>query len=176
MSRRTACIWRPYTRQHPTEFRNTFAPTRSCSVRSSRGYCRDLHTECAGKLVAAVYPASLRAALRAQCLYGRRLDIGNPNSGNLGADFGRYGLDFWPAVVAVDASHAARRHQLAILSAWRNAIAHNDYDPAQLGGTTTLSIPQVRDWRAGCDILATTFDSVLGGYLQAVTGVSAWPP
>ena len=123
-----------------------------------QGYCRDLHTECAEKLVASIHAINLRAALKAQCLYGRKLDMGNPNSGNLGADFGRYGLDFWLAVLAIDPGRAARQHELAILSAWRNAIAHNDYDPAQLGGTITLSIAEVRDWRTDCDILAIAFD------------------
>ncbi len=141
-----------------------------------QGYCRDLHTECAGKLVASVYPTSLRAALRAQCLYGRKLDMGNPNSGNLGADFGRYGIDFWLAVLAIDPGHAARQHRLAMLSAWRNAIAHNDYDPVQLGGTITLSVAQIRDWRTECDLLAAAFDLALGSYLQTVTGVAPWPP
>ena len=33
-------------------------------------------------------------------LFGRKLDHGNPNAGNLGADFGRLGLPFWSAVDA----------------------------------------------------------------------------
>lgn len=141
-----------------------------------QGFCRDLHGEGADKLVDSVTPGILQAVLRLQCLYGRKLDTGNPNSGNLGADFNRYNFDFWAAVLALDPSHVARRHRLAMLNAWRNAIAHNNYDPAELGGTTTLTIVQVREWRADCDAFATTFDAVLRDYLQTTTGLPPWPP
>jgi hypothetical protein len=108
--------------------------------------------------------------------YGRKLSTGNPNVGNLGADFNRYLFDFWPAVVALDSTHVARQHRFAMLNAWRNAIAHHNYDPAELGGTTTLTIAQVRDWRADCDLFATAFDTIARNQLQATTGVSPWPP
>ena len=45
-----------------------------------------------------------------------------------------------------------------------------------IGGTTTLTIPRVRDWRTDCAALATTFDEVLRNHLQATTGVPPWPP
>jgi len=141
-----------------------------------QGFCRELHTECAEKLVDTVTPVALRTVLRSQCVYGRKLETGNPNSSNLGADFNRYVLDFWPAVIAIDATHVARRHRLAALNAWRNAIAHHDYDPAELGGTTDLSITQVRDWRTDCDAFATAFDAVTRTHLHATTGVSPWLP
>lgn len=141
-----------------------------------QGYCRELHNECADILVAAVVPFELRAVLRGQCLYGRKLDTGNPNVGNLGADFTRYGLDFWPAVMALDPAHVARQHRLAMLNAWRNAIAHHDYDPAELGGTITLTIPQVRDWRLDCDAFAAAFDAVMYHTLQTILGTPPWAP
>jgi hypothetical protein len=141
-----------------------------------QGFCRDLHDESANKFVAAVVPAPLKDVLRSQCVYGRKLVTGNPNSGNLGADFNRFGFDLWAAVLAIDPGHAARRHRLALLNAWRNAIAHHNYDPAELGGTTTLTIAAVRDWRTDCNAFATTFDAVLRNHLQAVTGVFPWPP
>jgi hypothetical protein len=62
-----------------------------------------------------------------------------------------------------------------MLNAWRNAIAHHDYDPAELGGTTTLTVIQVNDWRTDSDALATAFDAVLRDHLLA-TGVAPWPP
>src|ERR1051326_3473688 len=99
-----------------------------------QGFCRDLHTECARRLVASVHPVALQTVLRSQCVYGRKLDTGNPNPGNLGADFSRYVFDFWPAVLAIDPGHTARQQRLAMLNTWRNAIAHHNYDPAQLGG------------------------------------------
>jgi hypothetical protein len=141
-----------------------------------QGFCRKLHDDCADKLVASVVPAPLQEVLRLQCRYGRKLETGNPNSGNLGADFNRYNFDFWTAVLAIDPGHAARRHRLAMLNAWRNAIAHHHYDPVELGGTTTLTIVQVRDWRTDCDAFAMTFDEVMRNYLQATTGAPPWPP
>jgi hypothetical protein len=141
-----------------------------------QGFCRDLHTECAIKLVDSINPVRLRAVLQSQCWYGRKLDTGNPNVGNLGADFNRYLLDFWAAVLVADPGHAARRNRLAMLNAWRNAVGHNDYDPNQLGGTTTLTIQEVRSWQNDCGVFATTFDAVMRDHLQATTGVSPWPP
>lgn len=141
-----------------------------------QGFCRELHSECANKLVASVGPSALRTVLRAQCLYARKLDTGNPSPGNLGADFSRFVFDFWPLVLALGPAHAARRHRLAMLNAWRNAVAHHDYDPAELGGTTTLTVPEVRAWQADCDAFASAFDAVMRNGLFAATGVVPWPP
>jgi hypothetical protein len=141
-----------------------------------QGFCRDLHNECAEKLVESIKPVSLQAVLRSQCRYGRKLDTGNSNPGNLGADFNSYEFEFWPALLAVDPGNAAKRNRLHILSVWRNAIAHHDYDPAALGGTTSLTLPQVRNWRTDCEALALAFDGVVRNHLQTTTGVSPWPP
>src|SRR5258707_2066627 len=49
-----------------------------------QGFCRDLHTECAARVVDPVNPVALRAMLRLQCIQRRKLNTGNPNPGNLG--------------------------------------------------------------------------------------------
>ena len=67
-----------------------------------QGFCRDLHDKCAESLVDSVNPPALQAVLRSQCRYGRKLDTGNPNPGNLGADFNRYLFEFWDEVLVVD--------------------------------------------------------------------------
>jgi hypothetical protein len=141
-----------------------------------QAFCRDLHDHCSDKLVASVTPMSLQTVLLSQCRYGRKLDTGNPSPSNLGADFNRFGFDFWAAVLAADPAHMARRHRLAEFNAWRNPIAHHKYDPSELGGTTTLTIPQVQGWRADCDAFALTFDAVMFAQLQTVTGVAPWTP
>jgi hypothetical protein len=141
-----------------------------------QGFCRELHTESVDRLVDSVGPPALRDVLWTQCVYGRKLATGNPNAGNLGADFNRFAFDFWPAVFALDPNHAPRQHRLSLLNAWRNAIAHHAYDPILLGGVITLTIPQVRDWRTDCDSFATAFDIVLYRQLHAITGVAPWPP
>lgn len=140
-------------------------------------YCRDLHTECTDRLVDAVHPIALHAVLRNECVYGRKLDTGNPNPGTLGADFNRYLIDFWSEILARDAAnHPARRDRPSLLNVWRNAIAHHNYDPAQLGGTTMLTIAPVQLWRTDCDILASVFDDVMRNHLQTILGQSPWPP
>jgi hypothetical protein len=141
-----------------------------------QGFCRDLHYECAAKLVLSVTPLALQDVLRSQCVFRLKLDTGNANPGNLGDDFNRYQFKFWAAVLALDPRHEPRKNRLDMLNTWRNAIAHHDYDPAALGGTATLTIPQVRDWRTDCDALATAFDTVVRDHLQATTGVSPWVP
>src|SRR5438874_1319718 len=141
-----------------------------------QGFCRDLHDECAEKFIESVTPADLKDMLRSQCVYGRKLDTGNPNEGNLGADFKRYGFDFWKDVLAVNPGHTTRKSRLGILYDWRNAIAYHNYDPAKLGGTPTLTLLQVRDWRTDCDAFTGAFDAVARNHIQAVTGVLPWPP
>ena len=177
VSRRRCCLHLAV--MYPADPGRVQEYVRSCAVLLSaefQGFCRELHSECADRLVDSLAPVVLRRALRTQCDYGRKLDTGNPTPANLGADFGRLLVGFWPAVDAADPSHPARRHRLAMLNAWRNAVAHHNYDPAELGGTTTLTVPQVQAWRADCDALAATFDAVMRSWLQATTGVAPWPP
>ena len=49
-----------------------------------QGFCRDLHQECADYLVAPVVSPVLQAMYRNNLLFGRKLDAGNPNPGNIG--------------------------------------------------------------------------------------------
>ena len=63
-----------------------------------------------------------------------------------------------------------------MLNTWRNAIAHHDYNPADLGGTTRLAIARVADWRIDCDAFAIAFDAVLLTQLQTLIGAPPWPP
>ena len=56
-----------------------------------QGFCRDLHSECVDYLVRSVSPAILHTALRAEFVFARKLDRGNPNPGNIGSDFHEVG-------------------------------------------------------------------------------------
>src|SRR5947209_6651597 len=67
-----------------------------------QGFCRDLHTECVNEVVAVIEPVSVRPVMRDGLVLNRKLDHGNPNAGNIGADFGRLGLDLWNEVKAAD--------------------------------------------------------------------------
>jgi hypothetical protein len=101
------------------------------------------------------------------------LDRGNPNPGNIGADYNRLGLLFWDEVLSVDIRNKGRQDRLEELNKWRNAIAHQDFDPMVLG-TTTLRLRDVRQWRNACNQLATRFDEVMRGWLETANGVSPW--
>lgn len=140
-----------------------------------QGFCRDLHSECVGHLVAVItsHP-TLRRLVREEFSRGRQLDRGNAQPSSLGADFGRLGIAFWPGLDAYDVHGGARRAQLEQLNEWRNAIAHQDFDPARLGGSTTLQLIQVRRWRAACNGLARGFDEVLRRHLHNQTGFMPW--
>jgi hypothetical protein len=112
---------------------------------------------------------------RGGLLLNRKLDRGNPNVSNIGADFDRFGLVFWPRVDAQRAQNVQRRKLLETLNGWRNAIAHQDFAPAMLkGGRAALPLAQVQVWRKSCEVLARSFDEVLRVHLHARTGVFPW--
>jgi hypothetical protein len=140
-----------------------------------QGYCRDLHSECANFIVRIVAPPpTLRRLVQDEFSRGRQIDRGNAQPGSLGADFGRLGIDFWDEVDGFDPQCVNRRRQLQVLNDWRNAIAHQDFDPTVLGGTTTLRLQQVRKWRVACHGLAVVFDEVMRQHLQALAGRPPW--
>jgi hypothetical protein len=139
-----------------------------------QAFCRDLHTESVQALVPGVAVPGFHLALRTELFSNRKLDRGNPNPGNIGADFSRLGLTFWTEVEALDARNASRKALLEELNAWRNAIAHQDFDPAVLGATLTLTLAKVRGWRGACNGLADSFDEVMRRYILALTGSSPW--
>jgi hypothetical protein len=141
-----------------------------------QAYCRDLHDECAKKVADSVSPPAVQALFRSQSIYGRKLDVGNPTLSNLCSDFNRFQFDLSPKLTTADPGHEARIRRLGGLHAWRNAIAHHDYDPAKLGAGTRLTIAQVRDWQTDCDAFAVLLDRVVRAELEQVTGLSLWPP
>jgi len=140
-----------------------------------QAFCRDLHTECARALVASVTPPDLKDTLFANVVFGRKLDIGNPNPGNIGTDFNRFDLGFW---VEVDGDHPRNPRRKALLEElnnWRNAIAHQSFGPAMLSGSRLiLRLSRVRRWRKACNGLARSFDKVMRRQLLTTTGVAPW--
>ena len=138
-----------------------------------QGFCRGLHAECSEHLLSGIVSQQLKDILTQEFDQGRKLDRGNPNPGNIGADFNRLGIKLWDEAVQSDGQNAMRRNELESLNDWRNAIAHQDFDPAKLG-RQTLRLSQVHQWRRTCHALAVTFDEVLRAYLQSVTGASPW--
>lgn len=117
-----------------------------------QGFCRDLHTECIDSITASV-ATPLQLVLDREFRFNRSLDRGNPSAANIGSDFGRFGFNFWPAVLEHDQLASGYRTHLAALNMWRNAIAHNDFAPERFS-STILSVSQVRQWRRRCNQLA----------------------
>lgn len=138
-----------------------------------QGFARDLHSECIDHLVRSILPAVLRTALRAEFTFARKLDRGNPNPGNIGADFTRLGLSFWDEVRRDDARNADRQKRLEEMNDWRNAIAHQDIDPAKLT-PRSLTLPTIRRWRGACSALAVSFDRIMAAHIATVTGAVPW--
>ena len=138
-----------------------------------QGFCRDLHDECATAFVEAIPAGMLRNTFYTALLNGRKLDGGNANAGNLGSDFGRFGLEFWTTVRGSDAANQERQKELDRLNAWRNAVAHQNFDPVKLGGVE-LRLPLLHGWRTLCDQLAVSFDAVMQSHLAAVNGLVPW--
>lgn len=141
-----------------------------------QGFCRNLHAECIDHLFGSVASMSvpLFEIIRRDFIQGRKLDKGNPNPGNIGSDFNRFGFKFWDDVCRHDVQNAARQKELELLNEWRNAIAHQDFDPTKLGGIPSLRLSHVTQWRQVCDVLAAEFDEVLRNYIHSITGTSPW--
>jgi hypothetical protein len=140
-----------------------------------QGFCRDLHTECA-RAVAHILPSGdLQTLMSEGLLLGRRLNTGNPNSGNIGADFNRFDISFWTLLEAAHPRNPRRKVLLEQMNRWRNAIAHNTFDPAMLrSGRLVLSWGEVRRWRKACNGLVWWFDQVMQSRLQTITGMKPW--
>jgi len=140
-----------------------------------QAFCRDLHSECADIFVLPVTDLALRNMLVYNLVFGRKLDRGNPNPGNIGSDFNRFSMAFWPLVDILSPENPARRAGLVELSEWRNAIAHQDFSAAMMrGGRPHLTLAQVRVWRKKCDGLVRAFDVVLWDHMRALTGSAPW--
>jgi hypothetical protein len=117
----------------------------------------------------------LQDLYRLSLLFTRKLDRGNPSPSNIGSDFNRLALLFWPLVDAHRAQNPARRALLEELNEWRNAIAHQDFAPAMLrGGQPVLHLAQVQSWRKACEGLAPSFDEVMLTHIQVKTGIAPW--
>ena len=138
-----------------------------------QGFCRDLHSECVTHIVRTIQPVRLQNVIRLEFVRGRKLDHGNPNPGNIGADFNRFGFIFWADVTALNSRNANFKSRLEHLNLWRNAIAHQDFDPLLLG-QDKLRLNVVTRWRKACTALAISFDKVMAMHLVSQTGTSPW--
>lgn len=137
-------------------------------------FCRDLHSEAIEFLTGRPEFSPIFVVLTDVLSLGRKLDVGNPNPGNIGSDFARFDMDFWAMVRECDRRNARRQAKLEVLIRWRNAVAHQSFTSAALGGRRELRLTELREWRAACDALAVVFDRVVRIRLTELTGVAPW--
>lgn len=137
-------------------------------------FCRALHTECVEHLIGAPQYAAIRLIVYSSLVDGRKLNWGNANAGNIGADYARIGLDIWSGVHAASPRSQQRQRKLEELNLWRNAVAHHDFNKPRLAGRTRLTLSEVREWRRACNGLALDFDRVARAYLIGITGQAPW--
>lgn len=138
-----------------------------------QGFCRNLHSECIDHIVSVTLPA-LHAILHREFIWNRSLSRRNPHPGAVGSDFNRLGIDLWREVYALDARNERRRELLQELVDWRNAIAHQDFDPVAAGGVPTLHLAKVQGWRSAVNNLARSLDQAMYNYLRALIGFDPW--
>jgi hypothetical protein len=136
-------------------------------------FCRDLHSQSADYL-ASLAPRPLSTIVLVRMTEGRKLDTGNPNPGNIGSDFGRFGLNLWQEVQAVDHRNQMRHATLSEMNEWRNAIAHHDFTKPVCGGRASVQQKDVRRWRQACNALTLAFDQVMAAHLRNLSGVAPW--
>lgn len=140
-------------------------------------FCRDLHSEAVDHLCAHVPSPWARQLLRTELTSRRQLDRGNANPGTIGADFNRLGLQFWPEVQAAHHHNEGRQAKLQLLNKWRNAIAHQDFTDVpglDVAGRKNLRLEDVKSWRKACGLLAVSFDSVVGTFVEGLVGHPPW--
>jgi len=105
-------------------------------------YCRDLYSEAVAHIVAQPAFTPLTRVLLSSLNLNRRLLVGNANPGNIGADFGRFGLRFWDQINGADPRNPGRQKKLDELHTWRNAVAHQDFTTRRSEGATPSASPR----------------------------------
>ena len=139
-----------------------------------QGFARDLHDETAILVGEWSHPTDPRVAqvISSGLAAGRQLDRANATPETLTADFGRFGMQLWPALASQDRRTSLRRSQLAALNAARNALAHDD--AAKLATlqarSQRLDLRSFKAWRGALGGLATTMDIVVSDYLGQLFG------
>ncbi len=136
-----------------------------------QGFCRDLYTECAQLCVAAV-PPGMVAAVQRQFVAELKLNSGNPTIENIRKDFERFG--FLLDLPAADPSNPVRVTHLGHLNFWRNAAAHQKIASAPSGIPPSLTLADIRNWKASCDGLATSLDAIMYRQMHVILGVAPW--
>jgi hypothetical protein len=139
-----------------------------------QGYARDLHDLAVEHFIVTVAQNNplLTRVIRNRMTQGRWLDKGNAHSKSLEGDFGRLGMELWPALKVAHRRAGAWENDLNALNQARNAIAH-----AEVGKLVKLkqdgypiTLMTIRRWKGSLDGLVQTMDDVVSDYLDRLLG------
>jgi hypothetical protein len=137
-----------------------------------QGFCKELHAEAVDCIYtqAAASNQPLAEMLRSTLTLALKLHGFNASPSNLGSDFGRFGLNWWPDLTAADRRTPKRQKQLEFLNEARNGIAHdNQIKLAKLQAEGyRLRLADFKRCRMALDALAATMDRVLAAHLGRV--------
>jgi hypothetical protein len=143
-----------------------------------QGFSRDLHEDAIEVLLQPTLQpnATVAQVMRTNLMHRRTLTEGNAGPGNIGNDFLRLGVQFWPEM---NASYPTKGPQwnawLEWLNGARNGIAHSDpIKIAAAEGKYPLTLATFRKARAAFGWFAKGADSVLGAHLKLMTGTTPW--
>jgi hypothetical protein len=140
-------------------------------------FCRDLHTEAVFILAQHAGPPPIQSLFRISATRNRKLDQGNAQPANIGADFSLLALEIWPRLRRRP-QNRRRQTRLEQLNVWRNAIAHQDFalsrEASRKVERTGRNLKSIRIWRSACDGLAAEMDAAVGDHLQALLGRPIW--
>ncbi len=134
-----------------------------------QGFCRDLYTECSS-FVRSKIRASLQTILGYQFMEGLKLDHGNPNFGNIVADFRRFDVGV-KAEADKDPTSKMWLPHLDQLNKWRNVVAHHGSPPS---GLPPLALPLVQGWRPSCDRIVEFLDGMMYNHLRRLMRRKPW--
>jgi hypothetical protein len=137
-----------------------------------QGFVRHLHDLSVDEFVTRTefLGPQVSKVLRALLATDRAIDKGNPTPNGLGQDFGRFGLDLWPALRERDVRTTARHGQLERIIKARNGIAHADdqkIDQLTEEGYP-MTLKTVKKWYSALNGLTDTMDTVLSDHIVVV--------
>lgn len=143
-----------------------------------QAFCRDLHSECVDHLRGFVESSGVGQAtidvIFFSILLSRKLDSKNATSSSLGSDFGRFGFNFIPALKAQSKLNKQRLSHLDEMNAWRNAIAHQNFNNKKVDVSGYLTLSKVRTWHNACDKLTLSMDNLMKERLRSLTESDPW--
>lgn len=133
-----------------------------------QGFCRDLYTEVAQKVVDRIKQAGLRPIVQAQFAAGLKLDKVNPTLDALADDFGRFGIADLRAAIGTTPPADLHKGRLKAMNGCRNKCAHGE--PV----IPELLLTNIQDWRNSCDWVASRLNVVVYDRLWTAFRAVPW--